>query len=455
MPVNSTNAQYDKASERWRTVRDATAGQEAVKAGRERYLPGFIPADVDRYTQYLKLAYYVNVTGRTKNGLVGAVFRKPYDASLPLSVEYLEDNADGSGNSLEQLSKTEVSDLLQTGRYGLLADYPQAPKGLSQEEVSILGLKASIKPYVAESVINWKTKVVGGATVLSLVVLEEKTDKAIDDYATEQQDQYRVLSLDEGIYTQSVYNKDLELIEGPIIPRKFGGSAWNVIPFVFAGSDDNTPNVGISPLFDLANINLAHYRNVADVESSLRVFSQLMLHVDIGDTSDTQWTEHNPNGIIFGATNGIITRKGKVDVIQANPHNFGTEAVKDKEDQMVSVGARLISKEGVNQTAEEARINASSESSVLDTLVGNASESVEMAIKFCVEFMGGNPEEVEFKLNREYFDSKLSAQEIIAMIQLADRGDIGRSDMRDALRKSGQLSEARTNEDIDSEVGAV
>ena len=450
MPVNSTNAEYNSAQDRWRTTRDAAEGQEAVKKGTTRYLPDFIPSDEARYKQYLNLAYYVNVTGRTRNGLVGATFRRDGEVSLPDSVAYLEGNADGGGQSLTQLSKALVSDLLVTGRYGLLADYPNVDGVLSQEEVQRRGLQASIKSYKPESIINWKTTTVDGVKLLSMVVLKEAAEVMVDDFSSKSVDQYRVLQLVEGVYWQALYDEELKPVSA-FQPRQFKGEPWTVIPFTFSGAEDNTPSVDLSPLFDLANINLAHYRNIADHESSLRVFSQVMLHVDIGEMSTEQWTELNPNGVTFGSGFGLQTVKGNANIIQAEPHSKCSQAILDKEQQMVSVGARLISTEGINQTAEEARINASSENSVLDTVVGNASEAMEAAIEFCVMFMGGNPEEVVYSLNREFFDSKISAQEQMTLIQFADRGDISQADLREKLRKSGVIDQGRTDEEIDED----
>ena len=65
--------------------------------------------------------------------------------------------------------------------------------------------------------------------------------------------------------------------------------------------------------------------------------------------------------------------------------------------------------------------------------------------------MGGNKDLVQFSLNRQYFDTKLTAQEIMVIMQAADRGDIAQSDVRDNLKRGGYLSETRTDEEIDSE----
>jgi len=71
-------------------------------------------------------------------------------------------DANGDGLSLDQMIKDAASDALMVGRYGLLVDYPSAPEGLTDYEVSALYLRASILPYPAESIINWRTSKYGG-----------------------------------------------------------------------------------------------------------------------------------------------------------------------------------------------------------------------------------------------------------------------------------------------------
>lgn len=455
MPVSSEHVEYASALMRWERTRHAVEGQDAIKnnAKRNKYLLEFEDKDDKRFKKYLNLAYYVNVTGRTHNGLLGAVFRKDPSIEVPTVLQYIEEDADGCGQSIAQVAKQVTSYNLIEGRFGLLADYPQAEEGLSAEDVRSRDLKASIKVYAPKSIINWKTTTRNGKSILSMVVLKESVEEAIDEFESKCVDQYRVLRLNDNVYTHQLYDEYGEPKGEEITPRMPSGSSWDVIPFAFGGADDNTPRVGSSPLYDMANINIAHFRNVADNEAALRVFSQCSLHVDTGEMSADTWGQLNPNGVAFGSESAIVTNGGgSVRLIQAAPHDKCTQAIKDKEDQMVAVGARLISKVGINKTAEEARINASSEMSVLETVVGNVSEAIEQALEYCAMFMGADPESVNFALNTEFFDTKFTAQEIMAAIQLADRGDIAQSDLREILRKSDWLSEARTDDEIDGEV---
>ncbi len=439
MSIDTPNEEYLKAAQRWQSTRDAVDGQEAVKAKKEAYLPAFIPADVARYEQYLKFAYYVNVAGRTKRGLVGAVYRKPAEIELPTELEYLLTNANGAGMGLVQSSKKAVGDVLEIGRYGLFVDYPSTEPGMTKEQVKSLDLKAYIKPFSAECGINWRTTVIGGKEALSLVVLEEDEAVAKDDFTNETKKKYTALMLVDGLYQIQIWDESGRIDTKE--PTKSDGSRWDSIPFVFVGSEDNSPDIDQSPLSDLANINLAQYRNIADREAMLRMFSQMSLHIDTGEMTIDSWNEANPNGVMFGASRAIVTNGGgSVNILQANGQDLISQAIKDKSDEMISVGARVIDKNTANQTAEAARINAASENSVLDNIVGNVSAAYRKAISWVGDYNGVNTEGVVFELNQDYFDSKLNAQDVMAVIQLADRGDLTDEEVESILGKQGWKS---------------
>lgn len=455
MPVDTQHNEYTANSGKWSVMRDCMAGEDAVKAARNQYLPYFIPHDEARYGQYVQRANYVNVTGRTLKGLVGAIFRRAPQINLPPQLEYLLEDFDGTGQSLDQLGKEICTDLMTTGRYGLLVDYPQAEAGLSAEDVDSRKLRATIATYGAEDIINWRTVAMGGQLILVMVVLRESAEVQVDQFEFIPETRYRVLSLDEGVYVQRVFNDDGEQVVDDVFPRKADGSLWREIPFQFVGASDNRPSVDDPPLYDLARVNLAHFRNSADLEESLYVHGQGTLFVS-SELSVEQWKEANPSGIRVGARTGhFIGAGGKAELLQIQANTAVREAMLDKEDTMRSIGARLISQNAQNQTAEAARIDASAEASVLSVIAGNASEAIESALEYAAGFMGGDPDQVKFALNQSFFDESMTAQDVMALIALEDRRTIGRTDVRAKMRATGWIAENRTDEDLDAELSEV
>jgi len=459
MPVSDTHPDYDKFLPRWNQVRDCVEGAPAVKArsgGKSgslnnsagtKYLPAPEDATQGRYDAYLTRANYVNFTGHTKEGMLGMVFRKDTTYEIPETLSYLEENATGGGLSLEQLIMDVIGDSTEIGRYGILVDYPEVEESLTQAQVQARGLRAALLPYPAESVINWRTEVVDGVKKLSLVVLREPTQELSDDgFSFKEVIKHRVLRLTDGVYTQELYDKNEEL-ELESIPRKADGSTWSEIPFIFAGAQNNDETIDKAPLYDLSEVNLAHYRNSADYEESSFMVGQ-PTPVLAGLTKS--WAdEYQKNGVVFGSRNAVLLPEGgSAELLQAAPNSMPKEGMEMKEQQMIMIGARLIQDSSGIETAEAAKIRFAGQNSKLGVIVKNVEEAIIKCLMWAQEFMGGE-QEVTIEINKEFYDKSLDAQQIMAIIQLADRGTLSESDLRDISRKAGLTD--KTDDELDAE----
>ncbi len=76
MPVNATHADYDAALANWIRVRDLLAGEDAVKAAGEKYLPRLEGQSDEDYDAYKMRATFFNTTRRAADAFVGLLFRK-------------------------------------------------------------------------------------------------------------------------------------------------------------------------------------------------------------------------------------------------------------------------------------------------------------------------------------------------------------------------------------------
>jgi hypothetical protein len=484
MPVDTPCAEYSKNVNKWKLVRDCDAGSSAIKSrakGAEGMLGGlagtaYLPppnandgsADNKlRYRAYVERASYVNFTGHTKEGMLGMVFRRPSTIELDPSVEYMLDDANGDGLSLEQMIKDAAGETLMVGRYGLLVDYPSAPEGLTDAEVRALELRATILPYPAESIINWRTQNIGGVKRLALVVLREPTMKYSDDgFEAIECIYHRVLRMEDGIYVQNLYDENNELIsfgvsqetdddeyysaEYNIYPRKSDGSLWDEIPFVFIGSINNDETVDKAPLYDIAELNISHYRNSADYEESSFLVGQ-PTPVFVGLTQS--WVEQNMSaGIAMGSRSGILLPEGgNAMLLQAGENQMPLKGMEIKEMQMVKIGARIIHDQGGAETAEAAKIRFSGQNSKLGSIIINIEEGFYKSLNWAMQFMGGTAEPV-IQVNKEFYDATINPQLLIAQMQLLDRGVIARDDVRDYMRRGNLIDAERTNQLLDDEI---
>ena len=459
--------EYADALPGWEMVKRCVAGAREVRK-HDEYLPMPDPSNtskenLDRYKRLKKRAMFLNVTGRTRAGLLGAVFRKTAELTLPTAVDYLKENISGDGTSAEQLSKDSVGECLDTGRGGFLADFPKAKEVKEGEEGSgVLSMadlatrKAFIQMYDAKSIIDWDEAVVDGVKRLIYVnLLECVSEFNPDNLGRDTYTQNRVLLLIDGQYRQRLYTETAADYDERI-PTDKDGQAFDHIPFSFFGAQNNDASVDKSPLEDLADVNILHYGNSATVEESGFISSQptLFFTTDIDQDEFAKW---NPNGIQVGSTRGYsLGKSGSATLVQANEGQLARTLMKDKEEQMLMIGARIVQKGGGAETAEAVRIRYSSDNSVLGTVAGNVSEALRKAILDAERFMMGEPDDAEtvFWLNDQFFDETMSAQDITAQVQLWQQGIIAKKDVRTNLRQGGVLEADRTDELIDEELAA-
>jgi hypothetical protein len=450
MAIETQHPDYIDSLSKWTLVRDCVSGAKRVRSKGVTYLPNPEPNDPlndsKRYLNLKQRAQFLNVTARTRNAMVGMAFRRPPEMDIT-GIEYIEKNATGTGTTLEQLGKLVVGDLSEVGRIGLLAEYPESPTSLSKEKIKAMGLISTIKVYTAENIINWKTTVIGGRSVLSLVTLMEEYYVNADEFDQSKEIQYRKLSLIDGVYNQEVSRNNI-VVYGPE-PMKANGKPLKEITFKIAGSYSNDPEVDDAPLYDVSEILIGHYINSAAYEEGIDLLGQPMLHVDVGTMSVSEFERLNPNGIEVGARRGIATTGGgTAALLQAASNSAAHEAMKQKEDQMISIGARMIESGGQAETAEAARIKHAGDNSVLTNIVQNASEAIEAALGWVGMFMGVTAEPT-FVINDDFYDKSIDPQTLMAKIQLLDRGVIAKTDLRLTLRKAGEIE--REDDEIDAD----
>lgn len=457
MSVNTQHPQYANFRDVWLTTRAASAGEKAVKDRGKTFLPGFVPKDDERYAQYKKRAYFMGVTGRTKASLVGMIFRKPAEVELPPRIQSMADNIDGAGQSIEQLAKEAAGDLLETGRHVFLVDYPQTDADIDAETEARMGLRPTIASYPAEALINWRYEGVNGRQQLTLAVLQEEVDvNEWDEFTHDTETRYRVLRLRDGVYTQQLYDDNEQPMGEEYAPTMAGGGTFNYIPLHIAGAENNKPDIDMPPLYDLAIVNIAHYQTTADHRENLFIHGQLTL----GITSDMGWDQFqaaNPGGVKVGARSGhFLGSNGGLHSVTAPESSSLRVALQDLEQQMVMIGARLVQRGGQAETAEAARINASAEASTLDTVTSNLSDALQAALVDVARFAGEPDEQIVYRLNTEFWEFGLSAQQLSAVIQARQTGVIAPVDALTMIRKGSlTLSDDRTNEDIQEDVAGA
>jgi hypothetical protein len=413
----------------------------------ERYLP--IPnVDDDnersaRYQSYVKRAVWYGFTSNTLEGMVGEIFKRDPIVTLPPRLESLKDNADGNSLNLIQLLKKAVRFGLPYSRCGIHTDYTNSDTPATIADIKSGKVGVRMKVYAPWDIINWRTaKDATGKTVLTLVVLRDVIDSESDPFETQLLEQYKALRLDaDGNYVIETYkvdeNNDKEsTLVSSVTPKDSNGNPFKEILFSFIGGENNDPEVDKPLLYDLASLNVAHYRNSADYEESCFLVGQ---PTPVMSGLTEEWVKQVLKGTVQLGSRAAIPLPvgGKAELLQADPNQMTKEAMEHKERQAVSIGAKLVQDKQVTRTATDALMESSAEASSLANVAVNTSVAFKKALTWGAQFVGDDPSKIECTLNTEFELMNMSADDQSKLVAAWQRGAICWPEMRQGLRKAG------------------
>jgi len=476
MPVDSRHPEYDKYLPIWQRSRDVVAGEDAVKDGGEKYLPKLSGQNDKEYTAYKARAAFFNATGRTVDGLTGLIFRNDPTYDVPTQIEAIADDITLTGISLKEFAQKLVEEAIVLGRGGILIDYP--PTGgveMTEAERQALNLRPYLVLYKAEQVLDWQCGRINNRWALTMVKLSESVDipDEKDEWKRKTVEQIRVLKIvdsttDAGepvkrVMVQLFRKKQSEakgvtewLPEGdPAFPSA-DGAPLAEIPFVFVGPVDSSPDVQKAPIYDLVLTNLSHYRSSADYENGLH-WTGVPTPVFIGDFITTKGEEVTT--VKLGGSEGIhLVQDGDAKFLEFQGDGLEGglgKALERKEQQMAVLGARILAPEKRQaEAAETASIHRAGENSALASLALSMSKSIVRALNFVALYLGIGDESIAYELNTDYLPTRLSAQELAALVKAWQDGGLSGPELFDALKSGEIVAQGKDYADHEAEIEA-
>lgn len=436
----------------WEKIRDITEGKNTTQYLRRLKKPDGT-VDDKRQESYEEAAVFYSVSGHTYRGMVGTIFAKPPTMTITAGLSYLLDNADGRGNNLIQQSQALVGEVVRYGRAGLWVDYPESQEEVSQADKD--RFFATIHRFQPDQIINWRTVTTGAVTKLALVVVRE-AEEIVEGYEIEERDVIRELALDEaGNYfvRRWVQIGDTEEFfpEEQTYPTDAAGNRLREIPFTFVGSENNDPGVDPAPMLDIVRVNIGHYRNSADYEDSVFYAGQVQPWMSGADESIYEMMEQRefyigsrmlmpvPTGETFGFADP-----------GANP--LVRQAMVDKIDQMIGLGARFIQSAGAGKTDYEARSDSLAQNSTLSLIAANASDAYTECLQWCALFMGEDESELQYALNQDFTAIAATPAALAAWVKSYIDGAVPQSDYIQWMKRNGFFNAEKADDEIAEEL---
>ncbi|MCU4617834.1 DUF4055 domain-containing protein [Acinetobacter pittii] len=393
MAVTDKHPQYLAAQKAWLVMRDAVAGEEEIKQAQTKYLPksaGMIEAEKqgdttgEIYKAYLSRAQYplwVQDSLRTMIGLVSKL--EPNIVIESSLLKGLVENATNDGFGLKQLFIRICLELLEYGRCGLLVD-------VDANGVPYFAL------YDALSIINWKENSIGGRKDLKLLVLEEQFDNSEDEFGHDTKTVHRVLAMREGALTVRLFDGSTQEDKTPDL----GGNKLAFTPFVFCGTNDNSPQVGTVPLLTMAKAALKYYQLSADYFQSLHHTAHPQPWINgLDDDTDISVT-----GVMAVWDLPGESQCGYLE-ISGNGIELTKKEMEAQKNAALEAGAKVIDT-NTQESGEARRARQDDQHASLHSIVMCAAEAIEQAIKYAAQWLKLDPSKYTFTVEPEFIVQK-------------------------------------------------
>jgi hypothetical protein len=457
--VDHTHPDYDLAVDAWRLVRDtAFGGGRKVKAEGYRYLPsvsGMSPAD---YNAYRHRALFYNATKRTLAAYVGFIFAnnpevEPGSEDPSTNVKMLLNDATMSGHTFYDYLKQATRNVVSLGRTGTLLEWADPA----------MANRPFVIRYETEDILNWRYDVVNGRRQLTMVALRECREVPSQDYfQPETEVRIRVLRLvaQGGPYCLAeLFRKDVngewDKIDEQVPMRRT--VPLDFIPFVFHNTMGDEACPSDVPLDDLAQVNVSHYCNSADIEQGRHICGLPTL-VLAGFPLKGEY--------FLGSTQAIVSEEPTASAaflqIDANSLSALSTGMEEKERQMAALGARMLEQQGQGNGPEAyqtVQIRQSGEVASLTDIAISCSETLSKVLRLArwwddatVKTPDDLMEDVYVELNTEFTQPPMDPAKLTALLQAYQTNAISYEEFFRNMQKGGVIS---TEKKIEDELAAI
>lgn len=429
----------------WELASDLMGGTDAMRKAGRRRLPQWPSECLDTYNTRLSTATLFPAFPRTASVLTGKPFSKPITIGddVPERIRAWLEDVDMESRNLHAFAADLCADALAYGLTGILVDCPQSGGARTVAEEATMGIRPYFVHVKHNAILGWKVDASGGAAVLTQLRLMEEVEEEDGRFGVKAVKQVRVLEPG----TWETYRRS----DGP-----GGGGEWHlhdsgttsidVIPFVPVYGLRKGFMAGVSPLLDLAYMNVEHWQSKSDQQTILHVARVPILFAKgVGDDED----------LAVGAGALIRVQSADADLRYIEHGGSAIEAGRlsllDLEDRMRQIGAELLVIKPGNTTVVQTRSDNEPAMCDLQRIMQSLEDAIDRALYLMAQYVG-LPEGGHVSIYSDFGVATLAEASSQLLAAMHADGALSHVTLLEELKRRGVLS---ADVDVDEEVAAA
>lgn len=380
LKVHEQSEQVEVMAKNWPIVAALLGGTRAMRDAGETFLPKWPGEDADSYEVRRTTATLFPAFARTLGVMAGKPFAKAltYGEDVPANIKEWCDDVDLEGRNLHTFASEMLEEVLGFGLAGVLVEYPRVGELRTKAEERAIGARPYMVKITHDQILGWRTEKINGVAMLTQLRLAETAEVEDGRYGTKTVNRVRVLM--PGAW--ELWEERADGAEYDLIDQ--GTTSLTEIPFVPFYGRRTGLMTGVSPLMDLAYLNVKHWQSQSDQDTILHV-ARVPILAMIGADDDST--------ITVGASAAVKLPQGaELKFVEHSGAAIaaGETSLERLQDQMIQTGAELLMPMPGQRSATEANNDAEANKSELQRIVEAFEDSLDQTLWLMSRWVGGD-----------------------------------------------------------------
>ncbi len=374
-------------AKKWELTHALMGGTLAMREKAEKYLFKWPKEQTQIFTNRLNIATCFPAFKETVRTLVGKPFSRPVALSedMPARIKALTLNIDMEGRNLDTFAADQLTESIAHGIAGILVDFtPRGEVPNTQAAEAAAGLRPYWVKICFKDVIGWQWTSVGGKKTLTQLRFYETVSEPdpANPFVAKKILQIRVLMVNRYQIWRQMPGKPEEWIkykDSDDTPGKYTADSVRFVP-TYGEYEDFMK--GVSPIYELAELNKKHWNSQSDQDNITHVVRAPILAYNSDDP--TYELIISPN---MGVRMPIGSEMKYVEHTGAAVKT-GREELDNLKDEMRQAGAQLLVMREAQATATEISSDTSVGMCALQRTVNGLQDAINLALDYTAKWMG-------------------------------------------------------------------